>query len=153
MNERNARSLSVPLSAPNSAEAQPPQRSPRTDKELCLEIDDSARHSVQFSLHEGDTVLFLHSDLEHAVLAADGRSLAIAFSTHEVRLEGANLGRVMETLARGLNLLVREADPARKSEYQGTEPLVSRILLLELDDDTPAATQPTPARAGNPRRA
>lgn len=101
------------------------------EKDLCLIVDERAGFSCEFQTVEGDAWLFPYARLTYAEAPAVEGVLRVGFSSHLVTIEGANLQKIREGIARGRNVLVRAVETSRRSEYTGDDVFVSCIQVLE----------------------
>ena len=101
------------------------------EKELCLVVDERSGFSCEFQTTSGDAWLFPYHRLTHAEIDPDGGALRATFSSQEVLVEGTNLDKIKEAIARGRNVLVRAVDVRWKADYKGDDVFVSLVQVTE----------------------
>ena len=132
MSERLGRKLGLTSAADPST---PP---PRSVRKPCFVVDEKHGFICEFQQADGAALALPYAHLDSVKFAADGTSLTMRFSSHEVRIAGARLQKVKEALARGRNILVRAVEPRWKADYANDEVFVASIAVAEKNDDESA---------------
>ena len=131
MTERLGRKLGL---SPAAGPVTPPTRAVRKP---CFMVDEKYGFICEFQQADGTALALPYAHLDSVELAADGTSMAVLFSSHEVRIAGARLHKIKEALARSRNILVRAVEPRWKADYANDEVFVAAIQVEEMSDREP----------------
>ena len=101
------------------------------DKVLCLVVDEGSGFSCEFRTAIGWAWLFPYQRLTYAEIVDNGDALIVVFSSHQVLVQGTNLNKIKEAMARGRNIVVQAVNVGRKGEYQGEDVFVSGVQVVE----------------------
>ncbi|HWA09457.1 MAG TPA: hypothetical protein VG838_08420 [Opitutaceae bacterium] len=122
------------------------------DKALCLVVDERSGFSCEFQTAAGWTWLLPYQRLISVELGDKGDALIAVFLSHQVLVQGANLSRIKEAMARGRNILVRAVPVGRKAEYQGEDVFVSEVQVVEKPTPEAKTLDEGPPGSARPRR-
>ena len=103
----------------------------RSVRQACLVVDEKWGFAGEFHRADGSAWVLPYGKLARVELTADGARMTVVFATCEVRIEGEQLAKIAEAIARGRNVLVRATDPRWKSAFKPDEVFVALLEITE----------------------
>jgi len=117
--------------SPGVPPSEPAAAAPQATKEACFVRENGGAAICSFQTAEGTTWMLPLGQFSLAQGDAEWGTLRLVFAGADIRLEGSQLEKIGEAIARGHAFRVCAVNPSFRSEYE-TEVFVSLVRVTEV---------------------